>query len=342
VGLALGSFAVLALVWITASLVAARRSDRGAPWSSDPGRIEEKIVGTVTIVTLGKQWEFEGQGSGFLVDPSGVGVTNVHVLEEATHAYAILGDGRAYDILRVKAWDEDQDLVVFRLGRDLGDGPEWPRGLATLKLSESKAPEVGDWVATLTSPKGLSNTLTDGLVSAYREENGSRYIQTTAPISPGSSGGPLFDRRGHVVGVAVSQMSDGQNLNFAVPVDSLRPLLAGLGDMSFETFLEQAFEAHWAFTGLDRELADLARVCIGMMEEEDYEPALRGFLDLARRRPEAPFPYLMAARCCRGLEDEARAVRYYRHYLEHAYPGDPTRVQVEGWLRQRDHAAAPA
>src|SRR5436309_3228694 len=73
---------------------------------------------------------------------------------------------------------------------------------------------VGDRIATISSPKGLANTVSDGLVSGIREEEGERLIQISAPISPGSSGGPVFDAAGRVVGIATLQMSEGQNLNF--------------------------------------------------------------------------------------------------------------------------------
>lgn len=335
-----GSAAVLALVWLTASFVATRGRDPAHVWSSDPGQLEEKIAATLTVFNLSDDSEPQGQGSGFVIAPDGVGVTNVHVLRGATRAYVELGDGRAYDIMKVLAWDPRKDLVVFQLGRDFGEGPEWPSGLARLKLSPSRPLKVGDWVATLTSPKGLNSTLTDGLVSAYRDEDGMRYLQTTAPISPGSSGGPLFDRRGDVVGVAVSQFSEGQNLNFAVPVDSLRPLVERNEDLSFADFQGQLFALDWVNTGLDREAASGAQACMSAYEEGEYAAALRGFLALARLRPRAPYPYLMAARCCRGMDEEARAVPFYRLYLERAYPEDPVRPQVEDWLRQRGYAPA--
>jgi hypothetical protein len=331
---------VLALVWLTASFVTARRHDARRGWADDPRRLGEKTAGTLTVLTWDDEWSVTGQGSGFVVDPSGVGVTNVHVLRGAARAMAVLGDGRAYDILGIRTWRLDRDLVVFTLGRDLGDGPEWPSGLTVLQLSDGKPPRVGDWVATVTSPKGLEQTLSDGLVSAYREQDGMRYIQTTAPTSPGSSGGPLLDRRGDVVGVAVSQMSDGQNLNFAVPVDSLRPLLEVNEQLSFTQFQDRLFEADWRLTGIDRATHEEAQECMAWFEEQEYRKALRGFLELARRRPDAPYPCLMAARCCLGLDDEARAVGYYRRYLERAYPDDPTRPQIEQWLRQQARKSA--
>lgn len=333
--LALGSFVVLALVWVTASYLATRRAEPRRNWSNDPRSLEQKIAGTLTVYTLSDKWEKAGQGSGFLIDASGVGVTNVHVLRDAARAYAVLGDGRAFDILGISAWDADKDLAVFRLGRDFGDSTEWPRELATLRLSNSAPPGVGDWVATLTSPKGLSSTLSDGLVSAFREEDGVRYMQISAPISPGSSGGPVFDRKGDVVGVTVSQVSEGQNLNFAVPIDSLRPLLERNDGLDFTRFQQKIFQEKWGDSGLDRECVRLIEVALEMFRDDDYKLALRPALATSARCPDAPLPYLVAGGCYQELGDIPRAAASYYAFLARAGEEHSARESIVNWLREQ-------
>jgi S1-C subfamily serine protease len=109
-------------------------------------------------------------------------------------------------------------------GTDLAVLPGFP-GLAELPLAE-EAPEVGEALVVIGAPEGFANTVTDGIVSAFRTVEGQRLMQISAPISRGSSGGPVLNRRGEVVGVSVAVWAGGQNLNFAVPLDLLRDLLA--------------------------------------------------------------------------------------------------------------------
>jgi hypothetical protein len=88
---------------------------------------------------------------------------------------------------------------------------------------------VADKVYAIGNPRGLEGTFSEGLVSSIRRGDGAAMLQITAPISQGSSGGPVFDDRGRVVGVAVGMLEAGQNLNFAIPADYLEALLAGVG-----------------------------------------------------------------------------------------------------------------
>src|SRR5206468_8891735 len=141
------------------------------------------------------------QGSGFVLSRDGLGATNFHVLQDASRAEATLGDGRLYHVLRVHSFDVDRDLVVFQLGRMRAGRLERPTGLHALPLGGTSGLRVGDRIATISSPKGLANTVSDGLVSGIREEEGERLIQISAPISPGSSGVPAFDAAGRGVGI---------------------------------------------------------------------------------------------------------------------------------------------
>lgn len=99
--------------------------------------------------------------------------------------------------------------------------------------------KTGDHITVLGAPLGLENTLSDGIVSAVRTAGSSRLFQTSAPISHGSSGGPLFDDYGNVIGLAVSALEAGENLNFAVPIDSAKPLLRVGRQMSFAELLSE-------------------------------------------------------------------------------------------------------
>lgn len=161
------------------------------------------------------------QGSGFYFGPGRI-ATNYHVIRGASTVRII---GAAGDTVATTKFaeviDTDLDLAILPASQGHADGL-W---LETLR------PEVGDRVWAYGSPKGLAGTMTDGIVSAVRERNGRTMLQISAPISPGSSGGPVLDARGRVIGVTVSSVRGGQNLNFAVPGRELARLAARNGPL---------------------------------------------------------------------------------------------------------------
>ncbi len=161
------------------------------------------------------------QGSGFLVDSSGRIITNNHVIRDARSVRLKLASGDVYDAATVLAVDERRDIAVLQIpGFDL---PALPMG-------NSDSVRIGSPVVLIGSPLGLENTVTTGIISGRRQEpEGFQLLQISAPASQGSSGGPVMSLSGEVVGIASSQMQAGQNLNFAVPINYARGLLAHIG-----------------------------------------------------------------------------------------------------------------
>ena len=106
-------------------------------------------------------------------------------------------------------------------------------GLPFVKLGNSNRMEIGERVVAIGNPLGLQNTVSDGLVSAWREGDGLKLMQVSVPLSNGSSGGPLFNLAGEVVGVTTASLAGGQNLNFAVPVNYVKSLLREAQDSPF-------------------------------------------------------------------------------------------------------------
>jgi S1-C subfamily serine protease len=156
-------------------------------------------------------------GTGFIVWKDGRIATNLHVLAGARDAVITLHDGKEYKDVDVLAADPAHDLVVLRIRA---------QGLTALALGDSKLVKPGEHVVAIGHPLGLGNTVSDGLVSAVRDlDPALSLLQISAPISPGSSGGPLFNERGEVIGVTTKYVTQGQNLNFAVPVAYLKPML---------------------------------------------------------------------------------------------------------------------
>ncbi len=177
-------------------------------------------------------------GSGFFVKESVV-ATNLHVVAGAVKGYAkIVGQKTKYDISGFVAIDEQRDLVLLwvkeanRLLR-LGDiNKKKPRlvldepNATVLSLGDSNKVSVGDEIFVVGNPQGLEGTFSKGIVSAIRTMEKDSILQITAPISPGSSGGPVLNEEGKVIGVAVATFKGGQNLNFAIPASYLSTLLA--------------------------------------------------------------------------------------------------------------------
>ncbi|HYR11427.1 MAG TPA: trypsin-like peptidase domain-containing protein [Longimicrobium sp.] len=175
---------------------------------------------TVQIRALDSRGEVDGLGSGFLVSPDGVIVTNFHVIQHAHALQVETFDGEVYDNVYYVTADPRRDVAVLKVPVE---------GAVSLRLGSDTAAVVGAEVYAMGHPLGQTSTFTDGLVSANRTVEGVSMIQISAPISPGSSGGPVMDGRGEVIGVATMVLAGGQNLNYAVPVRYVRPLL-GTGD----------------------------------------------------------------------------------------------------------------
>jgi S1-C subfamily serine protease len=160
-------------------------------------------------------------GTGFVIAKGGLVATNFHVLRGARRVTVQTADERVFDQVTVVGFDAARDLAVLRI-RQLR--------LAPLRLS-TRDPEIGEHVIAIGNPVGLERTVSDGVVSAMRHVGMAHdLIQISAPISHGSSGGPVLDDRGRVIGVATAMRTSGQNLNFATPAGYLTPIAEENGD----------------------------------------------------------------------------------------------------------------
>ncbi len=182
---------------------------------SQATRIFHKCSRSVLLLTIkSEQGEIIGQATGFVV-LGGVIITNEHVVREGrvfveTDVAAIPASTLVTDIYN--------DLAILKPGVELAVAP----------LAISKAVlSPGDPVFTISNPEGLEKSLSTGVISNFRELDGRRLIQITAPISHGSSGGPVLNGLGEVIGVTVGMLKDGQNLNFAIPADKISDLMSG-------------------------------------------------------------------------------------------------------------------
>ena len=165
----------------------------------------------------------QGLGSGFVVGEEQI-ATNYHVIEGMVRGTVqLVNENMEYPIGAVLGVDRARDLAVIEVS-----GLRAP----VLPFGDSDAVRVGQAVYAVGNPRGLEGTFSPGVISAIRPEGNSlvagKVLQITAPISPGSSGGPVLDSNAEVIGIAVGQTVNGQNLNYAIPVNYLKELLKGI------------------------------------------------------------------------------------------------------------------
>ena len=174
-----------------------------------------------TVVTITTE---DGFGSGVIVEATGLIVTSLHVIQGSLSAEVRLSNGDVYDDITVSAVDPRRDLALIRI-RGFG--------LPSASFGNSELVRPGDSVILIGAPEGLEQTVSNGIVSALRDSgDGYRFIQTTAPASPGSSGSGMFSESGELIGIVTSQFTAGQNLNFAVPINYARGLLSSDNEMT--------------------------------------------------------------------------------------------------------------
>jgi serine protease Do len=162
---------------------------------------------------LPKRLEIRALGSGIIMDPRGYVITNNHVIDGAQEIKVLLTGGREFEAT-VKGRDPKTDLALIHIVNP-------PSGLPSLKLGDSDAVRVGDWVMAIGNPFGLNHTVTQGIISAKGRVIGAgpydRFLQTDALINPGNSGGPLLNLQGEVIGINTAILTKGQGIGFAIP-----------------------------------------------------------------------------------------------------------------------------
>jgi serine protease Do len=162
-------------------------------------------------------------GSGFIIDKDGYVVTNNHVIEDADQIKVKLKDEHEFDA-KIVGRDPNTDIALLKI--------ESTQDLPTVKLGDSDALKVGQWVVAIGSPFGLEHTVTAGIVSAKGRVIGSGpyddFIQTDASINPGNSGGPLLNLKGEVIGINTAIIASGQGIGFAIPVNLAKNIIVAL------------------------------------------------------------------------------------------------------------------
>jgi len=173
------------------------------------------MTSTVSLVMEDNFKQPLSLGSGFIVD-NGKVITNLHVIEDAKYGYVtISGESKKHKIEGYLAVDKSNDLALLSVPTLIGTSIE----------INGNNPEIGEKIYAIGNPKGLSGTISEGIISGIRTFDNEELIQITAPISPGSSGGPVINNNGQLIGVSVGTLEAGQNLNFAIPTKYVSKLI---------------------------------------------------------------------------------------------------------------------
>ena len=186
------------------------------PAQTVPEIAEKALAATVYLEMQDSNGKTLGFGSGFFVRENLI-ATNYHVINGAMRGTAkLVGEFTTYILEGVTAVDQINNLAILTV---MGSG------VKPLPLGDSDVVRIGENVYVVGNSKGLGGTFSDGIISSRREKSMKERLLMTAPISPGSSGGPVLNSKGEIIGVSFMTLVDGQNLNFAIPINILKDLL---------------------------------------------------------------------------------------------------------------------
>ena len=262
----------------------------------------------VAIETFDAKGATISRGSGFFVASDKV-ITNRHVIEKSNRVEIHLIDGKKIVAKGVLAIDGEGDLALLQV-----DVPQ--NSVAALPLVQT-APQEGESVVVIGNPFGLEGSVSNGIVSAVREIPGyGKIIQITAPISPGSSGSPVVNMRGQVIGVATLQAAEGQSINFAVPSARIAQLKIGelqtFASLNSETLKNKRAAAQ-----------NLYSQGLGILSRDDYAKAVTYFEKAVEIDPnyaeswyQAGFCYGMLARHAEALKASRQAAKLRPDWAE--------------------------
>jgi S1-C subfamily serine protease len=210
--------ATICLMAVFLPPVASVLTAQSAPQMTIPAIAKAANGAVVSIVMSDNDGKPIAQGSGFVISEDGVIVTNYHVIAEGTSAIVKRPDGAFFLVDGMIASDKARDVAVIKAHGE---------HFRALTLGDSDRLEVGEEVVAIGNPLSLESTVSNGIVSGFRtvEEQGGKFLQITTPISPGSSGGPLFNMAGEVVGITTLKFRGGENLNFAIPINDMKRIV---------------------------------------------------------------------------------------------------------------------
>ncbi|MDX1920196.1 MAG: serine protease [Candidatus Caenarcaniphilales bacterium] len=236
-------------------------------------------------------------GTAFSINDSGLLLTSAHLIRKnssVTDSY-----GNKLTILAVEWIDEEADLAVIKVNKKV----------QALPLATSYNTQIGETLTIISNPSGFQNTLTQGVLSSKRNRDNMQVLQYSAPISPGSSGGPIFNEDGQVIGVVqgIYTAANSQNLNFGIPVELLP-----------SKFLQPAIQSKQLASKQSSGSEQMAKVSFYLnqsestAEDSNYQ-LLKLLSQMIDQEPEDPFAYLMRGMVKQKMNDYFGALNDLKH-----------------------------
>lgn len=199
-----------------------------------PKDIFQEISPAVVCITTQSGIGEKHLGSGFIVDREGVIVTNYHVILSAQEVNVKLKDGKTYPATSVIYHNLFSDVCILKIDA---------QNLPVISLGNPNTLQIGETIYCIGNPLGYEYSFSDGLLSGIRDVQNLKWLQFTAPISPGNSGGPLLNSKGQAIGIVSGVGEGGQNLNFALSINEVKPYINTVPKMTFQDFVKKVSPA---------------------------------------------------------------------------------------------------
>ena len=281
------------------------------PFSDDTAAIAEASNSVVMLSCYDKDGEVFATGSGFAAFDEGIIVTNYHVIEQNTYRVtAQTESGASFECPTVIAYDADKDIVILKADRQTG--------LVLLAPGKTEELQKGEKVVAIGSPLGLINSVSTGVFSGYIDDDEvGKALQFTAAVSHGSSGGALFNNAGEVIGITFASLSDGQNLNMAVPIEEAIRLYNS-ADRSEAQSLAMFYEImNSSSKTTDIESEELRELVDALNEEE-----------LAQRTDDDPSIGIFECGSDKNTIYYKFAMKIFKYVIEYARNGDAESLEA--------------
>ena len=281
------------------------------PFSDDTAAIAQASNSVVMLNCYDKEGELFATGSGFAAFDDGIIVTNYHVIEHDTYRVtAQTESGASFECPTVIAYDADKDIAILKADRQTG--------LMLLAPGKTEDLQKGEKVVAIGSPLGLINSVSTGVFSGYIDDDEvGKALQFTAAISHGSSGGALFNNAGEVIGITFASLSDGQNLNMAVPIEEAIRMYNST-DRSKAQSLAMFYEIMHSSsktTGIESE--ELRKLVDALNEEE-----------LAQRTDDDPSIGIFECGSDKNTIYYKFAMKLFKYVIEYARNGDAENIKT--------------